>query len=108
MRKAQKVECLRFALTPFGPAVGCKTTKFNQPGFVRVQLQTEVQKALAQFVEKPLCFRSVLEAHHEVVSKANDDNISASLLLAPLVNPKVQYVKRDGKEGRSCFFAFLG
>jgi hypothetical protein len=77
MRKAQKVKCLRFALSPFRPTLGRKTTKFNEPGFVRVQLQTELQKALAQFVEEPLCFRAVLESDDEVIRKTDDDNLFA-------------------------------
>jgi hypothetical protein len=108
MREAQKVKCLRFALSPFKPTLGRKTTKFNESGFLRMQLQTEPHQALAQFIEKPLGFRSIPESDDEVSSPGeshpqalSEPDVNLSAHPAPIIQPSAQSPSASGRKAEA-------
>ena len=79
------------------PALGCPVAggvppELDQPGFVRVQFQSELREPAAKLVPEPLSVLSVLEPDDEIVSETHDDHITARVPLPPPVGPQVQDV----------------
>lgn len=64
--------------------------ELDQPGLVRVQLQSELRQPLAKLVPEPPCILFVFEPDDEVVSPAHDDHLSVRVAAAPPVDPQVQ------------------
>jgi hypothetical protein len=79
-RKAKVAEplCLAVALR--------KAPEFDDPGLLRMQLQSELLQSLSKFVQEPLGNWAPLEAHDGVVGIADDDDLAVSFLLPPLVD----------------------
>src|SRR5579872_1569251 len=92
VREAQKVERLRFAVATGSPISFRIAAELDDPRFVGVQVQPELRQALAQFCQKPLCLRTILKAHDEVVSETDEDDIAVRSLLSPSLGPKVENI----------------
>jgi hypothetical protein len=101
MREAQKRERLRLAETAAPTVQRREWPEFQQPRFLGMYLQMKRPKPLGQFHPKPFGVRLVLEAHHEVVGEAHDDDIAVRALLTPCVCPQVKHVvKIDVRQPR--------
>src|SRR5215471_7322964 len=92
VREAQEVERLRLAFATLAPILFRKAAKFDDPRLVGMQLKAKVRESVAQLRQEPLCFIPVLESCHEVIRKANEDDLSARLPLSPLPDPEVECV----------------
>lgn len=66
VREAQKVKRSRFAIATAASVVLRIAAELDDARFVGVQFQPELRKSLAQFCQKPLCFRTVFKARNEV------------------------------------------
>src|SRR5664279_5945342 len=75
VREPQEIERLGLTQTPRRPEPGGVRPELDQPGFVRVQRQTEIRQPLAKVGQQPLRVVFVLETHDEVVREADDDYI---------------------------------
>jgi hypothetical protein len=87
MRKAQEIEAFRFALTTLASPLLGEAAKFNQAGFLRVQFQAKLGKALPESLLESLGFLAPFEAHHDVVNIPNEADIAPAVTLTPLVSP---------------------
>src|SRR5262249_58811336 len=92
VREAQKRERLRLAQAPTCPALSRVPAELNQPGLVRVQLQTVLRQPLAKLDQEPLGFVPAFKPDNEVVGPTHDHHITAAELPPPPVGPPVQYV----------------
>jgi hypothetical protein len=78
--KPQELERFRLA-KPSPPSFPAgEPPELQDPGFLRVELQTE------------LCVRLSLKAHHEVIRIAHDVHLTLRLLPPPLTDPEVEHV----------------
>jgi hypothetical protein len=57
-----------------------------------MQFQLEPRKSFAKLLQEPLRVAMMLEAKHEVVGVAHDDDVTMSIPPSPLLNPQVQRV----------------
>ena len=64
-----------------------KAAEFDEASLVLVQIEPELRKSFAECVLEALGFNSILEANHNVIGKAYDDNVTACLRPAPVVGP---------------------
>jgi hypothetical protein len=92
VREAQEVERLRLAFATLAPILFRKAAKFDDSRLVGMQLKAKVRESVAQLRQEPLCFIPVLESCHEVIRKANEDDLSARVPLSPLPDPEVECV----------------
>jgi hypothetical protein len=92
VHESQEVEGFRFPLPPFQSILGGKTSKLDQAGLVRMDRQTELCKPLSQLLLKSPSIFAVLKPHDEIVRKADDNHIAASLPLPPLLDPQIEYI----------------
>ena len=92
VREAEKPERLRLAEAPLGPLLGGEPSEPDQPRLLGVQLQTEPREPVAKVRPEPLGVVPMLETHHEVVSEARDDNVTARVPSSPLMSPEVEDV----------------
>jgi hypothetical protein len=90
MRKAQKVERLRFPFTTPLPLVDCMRTEFQQPRLLGMQLQVELPHSFGEFRPKLIGIRFAVEAHHDVVSESHDDEIAVRSFLTPRLDPQIE------------------
>jgi hypothetical protein len=88
-RKSQKVEGGR----PF-PTLWClwRTPKGPQPGFVRVQGQSEAPSPFAEYCHSPPCIVLTLKADDEVVTIANQGRFALKPRLHCGLKPPVEHV----------------
>ena len=92
MREAQEPERLR-AAKPTRPSIRRgEPPELDQPRLLGVELQGELREPAAKISPEPLCVITVLKAHHGVVSKTHDHNISVRVPTPPLVHPPVKDV----------------
>ena len=92
VREPQERERFRFPVAPgFSPRGGVPP-EFDQPGFVRVQLQAELREPLAQRPLEPLSVVLVLEPCDKIISEPHDDHVTARVMLPPPLGPQVQDV----------------
>src|SRR5215471_8678279 len=92
VREAQEVERLRLALATLAPILFRKAAKLDDSRLVGMQLKAKVRESVAQLRQEPFCFIPVLESCHEVIRKANEDDLSARVPLSPLPDPEVECV----------------
>src|SRR5664279_2631220 len=92
MREPQEIERLGLTPTPCRPVPGGVRPELDQPGFVRVQRQTELHQPLAKIGQQSLRVGLVLETHDEVVREADDDHITVRLVTSPPCHPQVKDV----------------
>ena len=85
--EAQEREGLRFPFAPLFPFVGRIAPELDQPGLFRVEFQAELCQPFLELFKEPHCFGSMLEAHHKIVSIANDDDIAGRHFPAPGIRP---------------------
>jgi hypothetical protein len=91
-REPQEREGLRFSLaTPFSISDG-EPPELDESRLVRMQFQTEPYQPFPKLREEPLGVSSVLKAHYKIVCIPDDDDIAECGLLAPGLNPQVEYV----------------
>ena len=87
MREPQKVKCFR-PPKPLPLAVFSReAAEFDEASLVLVQIEPELGKSFAECVPEALGFNSMLEANHNVISKAYDDDVTVCLRSAPMVGP---------------------
>ena len=93
VRKSQKVKSLWFALPvkTFGITFG-ESAKADEPRFVWVQFQFKLSKSVAQLLLKTARIGLVLEADDKIIGPANDNDITTSVSLSPLLHPKVECI----------------
>src|SRR5215831_10483034 len=92
MREAQEVERLRLAFATLPPILFRKTAKFDDARLIGMQLKAKLRESIAQLRQELLCFIPMLKSGHEVIGKANKDDLSARMPLSPLSDPEVECV----------------
>jgi hypothetical protein len=90
--ETEKVERIRLSLITPPSSFDRKTSKFDEPGLLQVQLQVEIEQTLPQLLNKPLGFYPVLEAQNEIIAIPHNDHIAPGIPPPPPVNPKVQNI----------------
>ena len=115
MRKAEKVERLRFSFATPLPLVDRIRTELQQPRFLGMQFQVELSHSFRKFCPKLIGIRFAVKAHHDVVRESHHDDIAVCPLLTPRLNPQVKnVVKVDVRQkrrstsalGRPLFYAY--
>src|SRR5580692_3936165 len=94
VRKAEKIERLRFPFSAPLPLVDRIRTELEQSRFIRVQFQIELLHSLREFRPKLIGIRFAVKAHHDVVCKTHDDDIAVRPLLTPRLGPQVEHVMK--------------
>ena len=92
MRHAHEHEGFRFAQPSLRPVHFRKPSKFNEPGFVGVQVQPKLRKLLSQVTQEAFRLPLMLKADNEFVRIANNDHVSFPRPFAPRLNPQVEHV----------------
>ena len=93
VREAQEVEAIRCApITAFLSVQARKATELDESRLLGVQFQPEVREPLAQLSEEPFRLDSMLEPNDKIIRKTYHDDITASLLLSPSLDPQVEHI----------------
>jgi hypothetical protein len=114
VREAEKVKARRCApITALLSVRPRKAAELDQSCLLGVQFQTEVREPLAQLGKEPLSLNSMLEPNNKVIRKTHHDDITASLLLSPSLDPQVEHSGRTQAQcwcatGSSCFRLLIG
>ena len=87
MREPKEVERFLLPQTTSSPALGRETAELDEAGLPDVQLESELRESFAQLFPEPLGLGPMLEPDHDVVSKANDDDVTAGVLPPPVIGP---------------------
>jgi hypothetical protein len=87
MRETEEVKRLGLPLATTLAVVSGEPPKLDQTRFVGVQFQAELAETISQVFVELLGIRTVFEAHHTVVSKSHEDNVTACMSPSPLVGP---------------------
>ena len=115
MRQPEEVEGLRCTgLALFLPLSGGKPPEPKKPGFVRMQLQSELRESFVKVPEEPLCIVGTLEAEHES-SSGGESHPSAltepylrlSLHTAPTIPHPVAHRTATGRTSSDPVTRFL-
>jgi hypothetical protein len=93
--ETQKVEGLRRALASFGSTLLGVPTEFDQPSFLRVQLQAKLGKPLPKVGQTSSGVGFLAETDHEVVCVPYDDHLTLGLAFPPVMNPEVQHIVKE-------------
>src|SRR6266436_3136830 len=94
MRKAEKVERLRFPFSTFPPIIDRARTELQQARFLGMQFQVELLHSFHEFCPELVGIRFALESNHDVISKSHDDNIAVRPPLTPHLDPQIEYVMK--------------
>src|SRR6266404_4232489 len=97
MRKAEKVERLRFPFSAPLPLVDRIRTELQQPRFLGMQFQTELSHSFRKFRPKLIGIRFALESNHDVVREPHHDYIAVRSLPTPRLDPQVEYEWKKGR-----------
>jgi hypothetical protein len=95
VRKAEKVERLRFPFSTPLPLVDRIRTELQQSRFLGMQLQVELFHSFREFRPKLLGIRLTVESNHDVIRESHHDYIAVRPLLSPCLDPQVEQVGRD-------------
>src|SRR5450830_1803443 len=87
MLESDKVERLWLLLSPSFAVCRCKSTKVDQPCFLRVQGQPKFIQSLLHCAEESSGCFSILESEHTVIGIAHDNHISPCISATPLLRP---------------------
>jgi hypothetical protein len=87
----QKLERLRFSLSPLFPLLARKASEPDQPGFVFVQFQSVLRQPALQLLQVAPRFALVLEPNDGIIGVAHEDHV-ALRVLPPLDCPQVEYI----------------
>ena len=88
----EETESLRRAtVTSLEPVRVGESAELDEACLVRVQFQSELAESLPQVFEEPPPISLALEAHHEVIRVAHDNDVAVSVPLPPLVGPQVEW-----------------
>jgi len=88
--EAQKVETFGFALASLGAVFPRKAAKFDQAGFLWMELEVEVFQSLRQGPVKGLSVSAILKAGYQVVRVADEVDLAPGVPVSPLMRPLVQ------------------
>src|SRR5450755_613161 len=94
MREPEELERLRLAEPTRLAVAGGVPPELDQPRLLSIQLQTEFREPVAKVSPELLGVFPMLKSHYEVVSEANDHNVTARVPSPPLVSPHIQDVVR--------------
>ena len=95
VREAQEVESLGWTRTAFQPTLLGVSPELNQPRFLRVQFQAELDEPLLERDQTAPGVGFLAEPEHEVVGVSHDDDLTASLSLPPVVDPLVENIMQE-------------
>ena len=87
MRKAKKVERLRFPFSTPRPAVDRIRTEFQKSRLLGMQFQVELPHSFCEFRPKLIGIRFAVKSNHTVISKSHDDYIAVGMLPTPCLDP---------------------
>ena len=112
VRKAEKIEALRFAQTPLLTSFSREASELNQVRLVRVQVQTEGSQPRLQLLKELLGILTLFEPDDDVVNVADQAHVALAVPLTPLVSPKVKHIMkvdigRQGRKTRTLRTAYL-
>jgi hypothetical protein len=92
VRKAEKVERLRFPVSTLLPVVDRIRTELQKSRLLGMQLQIELPHSLRKFRPKPIGIRFHLEAQHDIVRKTHHDYVTVGAFATPCLDPQVEHV----------------
>ena len=92
MRETEELERLRLAEATRCTIPSGVPSELDQPRLLGMQLQAELREPFAKLCPEPLGVLPMPKPHHEVISPAHDDHITARVPSSPLVSPKVEDV----------------
>ncbi|MFO7528719.1 MAG: hypothetical protein R6W86_07960 [Marinobacter sp.] len=87
MSEAQEFESFRLPQAPLPTLCRRKAAKPNQPGFIRVQFQTELCQSASKGFRECVRIILLLESQHRVVSVADDHHVAMRSLLSTGISP---------------------
>ena len=94
MRKAKKVERLRFPFSTPRPAVDRIRTEFQKSRLLGMQFQVELPHSFGEFRPKLIGIRFAVKSNHDVIRVSHHDQIAVCTLLTPRLDPQVEYVMK--------------
>src|ERR1700692_4646677 len=103
VRKAEKVERLRFPFSTPLPLVDRIWTELEKSRFLRVQFQIELLHSLSEFHPELIGIRLAVKSNHDVVRKTHHNHVAVRPLLTPRLDPQVEHVmKINVSQQRRC------
>src|SRR6266852_56414 len=94
VRKAKKVERLRFPFSTPLPLVDRIRTELQKSRLLGMQFQVELPHSFGEFRPKLIGIRFAVESNHDVVRESHDDYIAVRPLPTPRLGPQVKYVMK--------------
>src|ERR1700758_1388256 len=94
VRKAEKVERLRFPFSTPLPLVDRTRTELQKSRLLGMQFQVELPHSFRKFRPKLIDIRFAVEAHHYVVRESHHDEFAVRSFLTPRLDPQVEYVMK--------------
>src|SRR6266478_6189099 len=94
VRKAEKVERLRFPFSTSLPVQDRERTKLQKSRLLGMQFQVELSHSFRKFRPKLIGIRFVPESNHDVVRESHHDHIAMRALLTPCLDPQVEHVMK--------------
>src|SRR5216684_2688191 len=94
VRKAKKVERLRFPFSTPLPLVDRIRTELQKSRLLGMQFQVELPHSFGEFRPKLIGIRFAVESNHDVVRESHDDDIAVRPLPTPRLGPQVKYVMK--------------
>lgn len=88
----RNVNVLRLPHASLSPIGRCETPEFDQPRFLRMDLQPKLRQPFQKISQKPLSIRPVLKSRDEVVGLADHDHVPLCQLLAPYLDLQVEHI----------------
>src|SRR5208283_3474531 len=93
VREAQEVKAPRRTPVTTILSIAPRTApELDQSRLLGVQFQTKAREAFTQLRKEPLGLDLMLEPNDKIVSKTHHDDITASLLLSPSLDPQVKHI----------------
>ena len=93
--EAEEVERFRFTLTALVSAFSHIAAELDQARFLRVEFQSEFEKAVPEFSETAFRISLFLEPDDEVIRVTDDDHVARCPALAPVRNPEIENVVQE-------------
>jgi hypothetical protein len=94
LRKAEKVERLRFPFSTPLPVVDRIRTELQKSSSLGMQLQVELLHSLCKFRPELVGLRLALESNHDIVRETHHEEVSVRPLLTPRLDPHVEHVMK--------------
>ncbi len=92
MREPEEVERFRFTFSPAGAVFGSEAAELHQPGFLRVNRESELPQPALHGYTEALGIYSLVELDDDVIGVFDHHHIACGMATSPLMRPQIEDV----------------